>query len=246
MKNLSDSDIAEWVHVLKNPLAQPATIHAWIEGPLKRFFSFERVVLAHGNVIADRLTIEDFLHIGHSSDYVMKLQKTFDVSTRGALKWWLRNRVPFFIDPDCPLPFVTSFELEEIEEFDLKNVAGHGVLSVNSSTGCYIGFSGLSGHDESWYTDALGLIAPQVADIYIRHLALVRNGESSRELLLTGREKSIIRLLGEGFDTKTIARRIGISEKTVRNQLTKIYARAGVSSRGQLIARLRILNLTSE
>jgi DNA-binding NarL/FixJ family response regulator len=48
---------------------------------------------------------------------------------------------------------------------------------------------------------------------------------------LTPRELDIVRLVGEGLRNDAIAKRLLISEKTVRNQLTVIFEKAGVRDR---------------
>jgi DNA-binding NarL/FixJ family response regulator len=48
---------------------------------------------------------------------------------------------------------------------------------------------------------------------------------------LTGREREVLVLLGDGQPNRTIARRLGISERTVKAHLTSIYRRIGVSDR---------------
>lgn len=53
--------------------------------------------------------------------------------------------------------------------------------------------------------------------------------------VLTPREREIVALLGQGLRNEAVARELGISEKTVRNQLTAIYAKLGVSGRLELV-----------
>lgn len=48
---------------------------------------------------------------------------------------------------------------------------------------------------------------------------------------LTPREEEVLNLVGEGLANKTIARRLGISEKTVKTHLTSVFQRLGVDSR---------------
>ncbi len=56
---------------------------------------------------------------------------------------------------------------------------------------------------------------------------------------LTARERDILRYLAVGETNARIARRFGLSEKTVRNQLSAVFAKLGVSDRVQaaLLAR---------
>jgi DNA-binding NarL/FixJ family response regulator len=50
---------------------------------------------------------------------------------------------------------------------------------------------------------------------------------------LTGRERQVLLLVVEGLANKQIARRLGISEKTVKGHLTNLFQRIGVADRTQ-------------
>ena len=50
---------------------------------------------------------------------------------------------------------------------------------------------------------------------------------------LTAREREVLTLVGEGLANKQIARRLGISEKTVKTHLTNVFQRIGVTDRTQ-------------
>ena len=56
---------------------------------------------------------------------------------------------------------------------------------------------------------------------------------------LTRREHQVLELRAEGLDNCTIAGMLSISEKTVRNQVSTIFSKLGVSSRAQAVARAR-------
>ena len=56
---------------------------------------------------------------------------------------------------------------------------------------------------------------------------------------LTPREKQILEALAGGLDNEAIAKRLGISRKTVRNQLSIIFSKLGATSRGQIIVQAR-------
>jgi pimeloyl-ACP methyl ester carboxylesterase/DNA-binding CsgD family transcriptional regulator len=56
---------------------------------------------------------------------------------------------------------------------------------------------------------------------------------------LTGRENAILRLVAQGEANSEIARRLFISEKTVRNHLTNIFEKLGVDSRARAIVVAR-------
>jgi DNA-binding NarL/FixJ family response regulator len=53
------------------------------------------------------------------------------------------------------------------------------------------------------------------------------------KFMLSPRQEEILVHVAQGKDNKTIARTMGISSKTVRNQLTIVFRRMNVQSRTQ-------------
>jgi DNA-binding NarL/FixJ family response regulator len=53
--------------------------------------------------------------------------------------------------------------------------------------------------------------------------------DSERKYELTSREIEILRLIGDGLQSKVIAQTLGISAKTVEFHKTQIYAKIGVT-----------------
>lgn len=68
---------------------------------------------------------------------------------------------------------------------------------------------------------------PRVA----RHLLGARSGDSSVDL--SPREREVLGLVRAGLANKQIARRLGITERTVKAHLTSVFARIGVTDRTQ-------------
>ncbi len=56
--------------------------------------------------------------------------------------------------------------------------------------------------------------------------------------ILTPREKEIFKLLIENYNTKTIAKRLKISEKTVRNHISNVMQKLGVNGRASAVVEL--------
>lgn len=68
-----------------------------------------------------------------------------------------------------------------------------------------------------------------------RVLDRIRNGPEEDEELhdLTPQERRILELVGEGFSNREIARRMYLSEKTVKNYVSSVLSKLGVTSRTQ-------------
>jgi DNA-binding NarL/FixJ family response regulator len=56
---------------------------------------------------------------------------------------------------------------------------------------------------------------------------------------LTERERDLLALLAAGLNTAVIAERLHVSTKTVRNRLSELFGRLGVSSRAEAIVLAR-------
>ena len=68
---------------------------------------------------------------------------------------------------------------------------------------------------------------------------LERRQELKPVVHLTSREEEVLALVAEGLPNKLVARSLGISEKTVKTHLTRIFQTIGVSDRTQAALWLR-------
>jgi len=71
-------------------------------------------------------------------------------------------------------------------------------------------------------------VSPKAAGVLFDARAHTRSEET-----LTGRERDVLLLVSEGMTNKQIADRLGISQKTVKTHLTKVFQRIGVTDRTQ-------------
>ena len=63
--------------------------------------------------------------------------------------------------------------------------------------------------------------------------AVLSDRAEQRAVELSSREREVLSLVAEGMPNKLIARRLEISEKTVKSHLTRIFERIGVTDRTQ-------------
>lgn len=60
--------------------------------------------------------------------------------------------------------------------------------------------------------------------------------------ILTPREKEIFTLLIDNYTTKEISKKLNISEKTVRNHISNVMQKLGVTGRASAVVELIKLN----
>jgi DNA-binding NarL/FixJ family response regulator len=65
-------------------------------------------------------------------------------------------------------------------------------------------------------------------------------------LELSTRERDVLCLLAEGYQNKEIAKKLVLSEKTVRNYISNIYAKLQIKSRGEAIVLARKSGLVDD
>jgi DNA-binding NarL/FixJ family response regulator len=56
---------------------------------------------------------------------------------------------------------------------------------------------------------------------------------------LTSRERELLQLIAEGLSNKSIAQRLLLNEKTVRNHVSNIFSKLHVADRAQAIVKAR-------
>jgi DNA-binding CsgD family transcriptional regulator len=244
--NLSGLDLQTWLAALSALPGAPVTesdILTWVEGPLRKFFPFEKFLGAYGGLSGGMIRMRSLVTSGYPQEFLSTLENVFDVTSRGCFSWWTSKRKPFFLDAtgarderDVQI-HASKRELEELKRFALGAVAAHGVIDPYAKAGTYISFAGVpkTGHKRT--LAALDLIAPVLHSLF---LATKQPEKAGVDLTaLTDRQRELIDLALEGLSDKAIARRLSISDHTVGNHFRAIYAQLGVSKRSQLIALLK-------
>jgi len=82
------------------------------------------------------------------------------------------------------------------------------------------------------------IFSPGIAE---RVIAYFSGGQHKPDLFpeLTDREREILGLIAQGLTNQAIADRLVLSPKTVRNQVSEIYSKLQVVSRGEAVAKAR-------
>jgi DNA-binding NarL/FixJ family response regulator len=83
------------------------------------------------------------------------------------------------------------------------------------------------------------ILGPQVAARAIGFLSSGRTSSAVAFPELTAREREILDLVARGLDNTSVSRRLDLSPKTIRNNLSNVFTKLQVADRSQAIIRAR-------
>jgi DNA-binding NarL/FixJ family response regulator len=85
------------------------------------------------------------------------------------------------------------------------------------------------------------VFGPRVAQRVVAFFSQARGGAAAATPFpqLTDREREVLRLLAQGLDNASIARRLVLSEKTVRNRVSDVLAKLHARTRAEAVAKAR-------
>jgi DNA-binding NarL/FixJ family response regulator len=166
-----------------------------------------------------------------------------------------QRRVPADLDPDVVMvahTLLVDFKLSLLSTikdlFPRANILVHG-YEANIDTIAEILIAGAKGYFslsaraedliESLKFVSKGLVwgPPEAIALSLGRLISLKDTKpvTSREDLISLRERTILNLLAKGLSNKEIANSLGLSEVTAKFHLIKLYKRFGVQTRLQLL-----------
>jgi DNA-binding NarL/FixJ family response regulator len=79
------------------------------------------------------------------------------------------------------------------------------------------------------------LLHPVAATTVLRHVARKGSGNESKSMALTPRERGVLELLAQGSSNKDIARRLGMTERTVKFHVSSILTKLRAANRTEAV-----------
>lgn len=90
------------------------------------------------------------------------------------------------------------------------------------------------------------VFGPTIAQRLIEYFSASPGGRPEAFPQLTGREREVLELIAQGEGNPAIARRLSISQKTVRNHVSNIFNKLHVADRAQAIVKAREAGMGAE
>ena len=241
-----DLDISGWLRALRDIPTGAVTegdFRAWLEGPVRRFFAFEKFFGAYGYLSGGRAHMRSTVSSGHGPEFLASRAAAVDVKARPCVEWWLSHRRGMVLDKTMATDAagariaLSEIEIDDLDRYALGALAQTGVIDPFANTGLHLGFSGVPRNRLDRTLAALELITPVVHALYFRTRAVAPTAVQLDAL--TDRQRDLADLAALGLTDKAIAARLGISENTVGNHFRAVFAKLGVRKRSQLVALMR-------
>src|SRR2546425_12133088 len=86
----SGPDLKAWIGALSAVPAGSMTedrILGWVEGPLRRFFPFQRFLGGYGRLSGGRIRMRNLVTSGHQPAFLASLEDAFNLTSRGCFAW---------------------------------------------------------------------------------------------------------------------------------------------------------------
>lgn len=109
-----------------------------------------------------------------------------------------------------------------------QQIAGARLVALDSSN-----------HDLQADEPAWGVLSHAVREFLAAHAGAPRPRDGRSLAVLTGREREVLDHIARGMDNDEVAAALSMSEKTVRNHVTAIFAKLEFASRGRAIVWAR-------
>jgi len=178
----------------------------------------------------------EWQRISTSAENAVRLQRTFhEVDVREFAKLIQVPTLVLHSKNDAAIPF-------EEGRLVAANIPGARLISIDSKNHVLLSTEFGWSHFWSEFYNFLGVDTELVA-----HEEQTLTSLRDKILLeLSPRERDVIRLLAKGYQNPEIAKKLVLSEKTVRNYISNIYAKLSIKSRGEAIILARESGLVTD
>lgn len=197
-----------------------------------------RVLLAERNSLVGvgiRVTLtveEDFMLVGEANDdYKLqelnrKLQPDVLIIDSGLPNFTLPKSIDY-LRKYCPhsrILILACFDEFDLSIFNLSSVEGCVFKSEEPQT--LVSAVRELAKGNTWYSQ-------KIVEKFIRQK--VAEPSQNGETTLTEREQQVLNLIAQGWDNARIAAELNLAQQTVRNYMSRIYAKLAVSSRSEAV-----------
>jgi DNA-binding CsgD family transcriptional regulator len=225
--------------VVTNDIKNIEDFRNFIRQTIRPLLPHGKLFCGYGDIVADQINVRYVVDVDYPAEDAAKIGLHFHIPERPMLAQWLMTQHPVFVHKTRDWHLLSTLEKQEIDDFDLGNLALHGHIDLNGKMATYFSFAQVNDQPDL-YIKRLRVLMPYL------HTALIRLDEHAKvaqKVDFTEKEKEVIYWLILGKQNSEIASILGKSINTVRNQIQHIFIKLGVSNRQAALMRIQALQL---
>ncbi len=191
-----------------------------------------------GQLSFDHLSVHRHIAINYPDWALPHVVQPINIKERPLLQRWLHTREPVIACPVADRKLMSEREVMESDAIGLGRLAIHGLPDLTKRMGSYFSFAQV--HPDMDAAD-LSLLLTMMTPLL--HIALFNATQDEQvaqhsAIDLTAIEQELLVWLAAGRSNHEMATLRERSPATIRNQLAKLYAKLGVSSRAEAVAMM--------
>lgn len=218
----------------------------WTKGELQNLFPHEIFVCGIGRIHIDGIKINRMLS---SSGYIQAIRRpNGEVFSPIVARWCQEQRPQLFETESVQTGYPVKW-LAIVQEYQLRNIATHGMRDLNGNVSSYFNFSRIPGKLTAHHAHTLTLLVPHLhvaLGKVLTHIQPIERAETQNTPPLSPREREILQWIQLGKTSWEIAQILKIAEKTVRNHVQHVLAKLHVKNRTQAVDKAKYLNILDQ
>ncbi len=253
---LNDKEILFLYSAIKacHEVSSPIEFKDLISTEIRRVFPHELAACCISEVPYNRVV--KLINIDFPREYLREIIRP-DKLIQAPITAWIHKQVPLFIKVDEPSILVGNAWLRVAREYNIQNIASHGLIDTSGNISSYFSFAGVHPSAFDKYEELLNMLIPhlhttlmrqffrsraspknvnRVSDSYVPS-NFIDSQETHERHELTQRERQILDWVRAGKTNWEIACILNISENTVKKHVQNMYKKLDVTNRIQAVAR---------
>ncbi len=207
----------------------------WVRERVRQFYPHQMLIAGSVRNDFTEVAIDRLLTVDFPIAYVGRVKKNKGSFTCPTLNSWFRNGYrPQLFEPTSgkggAIPWTPEFN-----EFELRNVAAHGVISSDRRTATYFSFSQIPGPLTERHKGLLELLAPHLHQAYVRVTSKPNSQTDKAEL--SEFEIALLNWISKGKSDSDIAAIHGRSPFAVKHSVRRLLSKLNASTRHEAVAK---------
>lgn len=227
-------------------ITDAADFRQWVTTGLRKLFP-------HGMLICGAVQVAsrgraNLLSVDFPLEYIQAIEKREGAFNCPTLMAWFTNPRPQFFAPDGN-PSRRKPWPPEFNQFDLRNVASHGVMDAQRRSASYFSFSQIPETLTARHAYLLQLLAPHLHQAYVKVTQDTRLAGGvavgKDEPALSAQEITLLHWITQAKTNWEIARILDRNQHTVKHEVSAILAKLNVATRLQAATKAVDLGLVA-